>query len=100
LTNGYLSRIENSESVPPISTLSKIAEAFNADISFFLTKTKELKSKEVLAAEWINGKGGITVQGKKYKIELLVEDNKNTAPGYVNAATKLVHKDKVNSSPA
>jgi len=49
----------------------------------------------VLAAEWINGKGGITVQGKKYKIELVVEDNKNTAPGSVNAATKLVHKDKV-----
>ena len=49
----------------------------------------------VLAADWINGKGGVNVKGKKYKIELAVEDNKNTAPGSVNAATKLVHKDKV-----
>ena len=49
----------------------------------------------VLAADWINSKGGITIQGKKYKIDLVVEDNKNSAPGSVNAATKLVHKDKV-----
>ncbi|MBN1225869.1 MAG: ABC transporter substrate-binding protein [Deltaproteobacteria bacterium] len=49
----------------------------------------------LLAAEWINAKGGITVKGKKYKIELVVEDNKNTAPGSVNAATKLVHGEKV-----
>ena len=53
------------------------------------------KDAAVLAAEWINGKGGITVQGKKYKIELVIEDNKNTAAGSSNAATKLVHKDKV-----
>jgi branched-chain amino acid transport system substrate-binding protein len=49
----------------------------------------------VLAAEWINSKGGITVGGQKYKIELLVEDNKNTAEGSTSAATKLVHRDKV-----
>ncbi len=49
----------------------------------------------VLAAEWINGKGGITVGGKKYTIELLIEDNKNAAAGSVLAATKLVHKEKV-----
>ncbi len=49
----------------------------------------------VLATEWINGKGGITVQGKKYKIQLVVEDNKNSAPGSVNAATKLIHLEKV-----
>jgi branched-chain amino acid transport system substrate-binding protein len=49
----------------------------------------------VLCAEWINSKGGITVGGKKYDIQLLVEDNKNTAAGSLNAATKLVHRDKV-----
>lgn len=53
------------------------------------------KDAAVLATEWINGKGGITVGGKKYNIELLIEDNKNTAAGSLNAATKLVHKDKV-----
>ena len=49
----------------------------------------------LLAAEWLNAKGGVTVQGKKYKIELVVEDNKNTAAGSVNAATKLIHLEKV-----
>jgi branched-chain amino acid transport system substrate-binding protein len=54
-----------------------------------------MRDSAVLAAEWINSKGGITVGGQKYKIELLVEDNKNTAEGSTSAATKLVHRDKV-----
>jgi len=49
----------------------------------------------VLATEWINSKGGIKVRGKSYKIELVVEDNKNTAEGSASAATKLVHRDKI-----
>lgn len=35
-TVGYLSRIENSDKAPPISTLSKIAQALEVDISFLL----------------------------------------------------------------
>lgn len=35
-TSGYLSRIENAEKAPPISTLSKIAKALNVDISFLM----------------------------------------------------------------
>jgi transcriptional regulator with XRE-family HTH domain len=35
-TTGYLSRIENSENAPPISTLSKIAQALEVDIFFLL----------------------------------------------------------------
>jgi branched-chain amino acid transport system substrate-binding protein len=54
-----------------------------------------MKDAAVLATEWINNKGGISVGGEKYKIELIVEDNKNTAEGCVSAATKLVHRDKV-----
>jgi len=53
------------------------------------------KDAAAAAAEWINGKGGITVGAKKYTIQLVVEDNKNTAAGSLNAATKLVDKDKV-----
>lgn len=48
-----------------------------------------------LAEDWINDKGGITVNGQKYKIELLIEDNKNSAEGSASAATKLVHRNKV-----
>jgi len=36
LTEGYLSRIENSESAPPISTLGRIARGLNIDVSYLL----------------------------------------------------------------
>lgn len=36
LTEGYLSRIENSESAPPISTLSRIARGLAIDVSYLL----------------------------------------------------------------
>ena len=40
LTEGYLSKIENSENAPPISTLRRIARALGFDVSyFFLTDT-------------------------------------------------------------
>jgi len=48
-----------------------------------------------LAAEWINKRGGITVKGEKYKIELVVEDEKDTTDTAVTAATKLVELHKV-----
>jgi transcriptional regulator with XRE-family HTH domain len=46
LTEGYLSRIENSESAPPISTLSRIARGLNLDISFLLTDENEVKGAD------------------------------------------------------
>ena len=53
------------------------------------------KDGSLTAMHWINSKGGITVGGKKYQIEVLVEDNKNSPTGCVSAATKLIHQDKV-----
>jgi transcriptional regulator with XRE-family HTH domain len=35
LTESYLSKIENSDTAPPISTLSRIAQALDFDISYF-----------------------------------------------------------------
>ena len=35
LTPGYLSKIENSDTPPPIPTLSKIAYALNVHVSYF-----------------------------------------------------------------
>ena len=35
LTEGYLSKIENSENAPPISTLRRIAMALGFDVSYF-----------------------------------------------------------------
>jgi quercetin dioxygenase-like cupin family protein len=36
LTEGYLSRIENSDNAPPVSTLSRIAHALDIDVSYLL----------------------------------------------------------------
>ena len=49
----------------------------------------------VLAVDWINGKGGITVKGEKYLLELIVEDTKSSGEGIIAAAQKLIYKDKV-----
>jgi transcriptional regulator with XRE-family HTH domain len=41
LTEGYLSKIENSENAPPISTLRRIATALGFDVSYFFLPHSE-----------------------------------------------------------
>jgi branched-chain amino acid transport system substrate-binding protein len=48
-----------------------------------------------MCAEYINDRGGITINGDKYLIELVAADNENSPAGSVTAATKLVHQDQV-----
>lgn len=45
LTEGYLSRIERSDTAPPIVTLIRIAEALSTDISFFFVQETDESSK-------------------------------------------------------
>lgn len=54
-----------------------------------------MRDGAVLAMEWINEKGGITIKGEKYLIELIIEDQKGNVDGAVAAATKLVEQDRV-----
>jgi transcriptional regulator with XRE-family HTH domain len=42
LTKGYVSKIENSDKAPPFSTLSKIANALDTDISLLLADESEV----------------------------------------------------------
>ena len=49
----------------------------------------------VLAVDWINNKGGITVKGVKYKLQLISEDSKSSPEGMMAACIKLIEKDKV-----
>jgi branched-chain amino acid transport system substrate-binding protein len=56
---------------------------------------KECADGAKAAAEWLNEKGGVAVEGEKYRIELVVEDNKSTPDGAAAATNKLVFKDKV-----
>ncbi len=46
-------------------------------------------------AQMINDDGGIKVQGKSYKIELVIEDGKSSLDGNTAAANKLVLDDKL-----
>ena len=48
-----------------------------------------------IVAQMINDKGGLTIQGQKYNIELVIEDGKSSLDGVTAAANKLVLDDKV-----
>lgn len=54
-----------------------------------------VKQGTEVCAEWINDNGGIDVAGQKYKVQLIVEDNKSTPEGSVAAANKLIYQDNV-----
>jgi branched-chain amino acid transport system substrate-binding protein len=45
--------------------------------------------------EDVNAAGGLEVGGKKYKVELVIEDNESKAESAVKAATKLITEDEV-----
>ncbi len=45
--------------------------------------------------EDINKAGGLEVGGKKYKVEIIIEDNESKAESAVKAATKLITQDEV-----
>jgi branched-chain amino acid transport system substrate-binding protein len=47
------------------------------------------------AAKMINDRGGVTVRGQKYSVELVIDDGKSTMDGATAAATKLVYDHKV-----
>ena len=49
----------------------------------------------VMAVDWINENGGITVKGEKYLLKAIVEDHKTTSEGAKAAAEKLIYGDKV-----
>jgi branched-chain amino acid transport system substrate-binding protein len=54
-----------------------------------------MRNGSVLCKDWINEKGGITIKGEKYLIDLIVEDQKGVVDGAVAAATKLIERDQV-----
>jgi len=45
--------------------------------------------------EAINGAGGIEIGGKKYQVELVIEDNESKAESAVSAHTKMITQDEV-----
>ncbi len=47
-------------------------------------------------AEWVNGRGGIKVAGKTYKVEMIYYDDKADATTSAKLTEKLITEDKVN----
>lgn len=84
LTKGYLSRIEHSTNPPPISTLSRIADALGVDITELFPKTGEPVQDEELAISRkgqrvrMNRKG--TSYGYIYEDLALAKQGKNMEP--------------------
>jgi transcriptional regulator with XRE-family HTH domain len=49
LSKGYLSKIENADSIPPVSTLHRIATALGTNLSYFFTARDAQPPREKLA---------------------------------------------------
>jgi branched-chain amino acid transport system substrate-binding protein len=68
----------------------------NAEITGDIPKVGEsTKNAAQMYVEDVNKAGGIEVGGKKYKLELAVEDNEAKAESAAKAATKLITVDEV-----
>jgi len=67
LTKGYVSKIENSDKAPPFSTLIKVANALNTDISLLIAEDSEIPENINLCISIIPHSGR-SLGGKKAKI--------------------------------
>jgi branched-chain amino acid transport system substrate-binding protein len=52
-------------------------------------------NQTLITADIINENGGITVDGQKYNVEIVLEDCKTTMDGVTAAATKLVYDENI-----
>jgi branched-chain amino acid transport system substrate-binding protein len=73
-----------------------IAIGINAPLTGDIPKVGEgTKYAAEMWLEDVNAAGGLEVGGKKYKVELVIEDNESKAESAVKAATKLITEDEV-----
>ncbi|MGI5940409.1 MAG: ABC transporter substrate-binding protein [Thermoleophilia bacterium] len=61
----------------------------------FSASEKLIWEGEQIFEKWINDKGGITIDGQKYNIDMVAQDGQSTAEGSATAATKLIEDDGV-----
>lgn len=68
----------------------------NAPLTGDIPKVGEgTKFAAAMWAEAINGAGGLEIGGKKYQVELIIEDNESKAESAVTASTKMITQDEV-----
>jgi branched-chain amino acid transport system substrate-binding protein len=58
---------------------------------------QQMKQGIQLAVSEINAKGGVKVDGKKYKISAVYRDNKSTTSGSASVSAQLANNDKVSA---
>jgi len=62
---------------------------FTCSLTGFSTEMERIHEQGAeIAKDWINEKGGVTIKGEKYLVELAVEDNKSFTDGAVAAVEK------------
>ena len=89
LTKGYISKIEKSDKAPPLSTLSKIANALNVDIT--ILTAEDLESSEDMSLCIVRkGEGkkisSATLEGYHYEALAYKKSGKNMEPFFLMPA--------------
>lgn len=80
----------------PLASAQTIKIGLNVPITGDIPKVGE--GSKYAAQMWledIEAAGGLEVGGKKYKVEIAIEDNESKAESAVSAATKLITEDEV-----
>ncbi|WP_413745035.1 urea ABC transporter substrate-binding protein [Synechococcus sp. MIT S9451] len=85
---------------PPDLDLPSQANVVTVGILHSLTGTMAISEStlvdaEKMAIDEINVSGGIQVEGKKYKIEYIIEDGASDWPTFAEKSKKLIDEDKV-----
>lgn len=91
LTSGYLSKIENSTTPPPIPTLAKIAYALGVHVSYFFEDEAEPNGGLSIVRSDERKKliGDYTPFGYQYEAVIRRKNNKTTKPLLVTLAQGL-----------
>jgi transcriptional regulator with XRE-family HTH domain len=66
LTKGYISKIENSKKAPPFSTLMKISNALNIDVTHLLSADSEFSEDMALCIVRANERKEVVTRGTLY----------------------------------
>lgn len=80
----------------PVLAQDAIKIGFNIELTGDIPKVGEAsKFAAEMLREDINGKGGLEVGDKKYRLEFLYQDNEAKAESAVTAALKLIEQDRI-----
>ena len=80
ISGAYAAPAEKTLKIAVMSSLTGMMSAGYKDISESVKPTEK----------FINDRGGVTVNGEKYRVELIVYDDQSSPPGAVAAANKVV----------